>query len=104
MSPLKIQKRFVFVPIDEAANTIAIICKHFYVDATLKEVGINGEENKTYIRSKERKCEIIEKNIEYSKKLGFKMSAKEKDLPLMYWLPKMRKNRCGTRFINPCNA
>ena len=31
-----------------------------------------------------RKSEIIKENVEYLKKLDFKTSTKEKDLPLMY--------------------
>ena len=87
------------VAIGKAANDIAIICKRYYLEAILKEVGIIGEENKTYTRSKLMKCEIINEKVKYSKKLGFKVSNKEKDLPLMYCIPKMYKNRCGTRFI-----
>ena len=45
------------------------------------------------------KCEIINEKVKYSKKLGFKVSNKEKDLPLMYCIPKMYKTSCGTRFI-----
>ena len=59
--------------------------------------------DKAYTRSKIKKCEIIDKNVEYSEKLVFKISNKEKDLPLMYWIPKMLKNPCWTRFIIVCN-
>ena len=95
----KIQIRFVMVAIGKAANDIAIICNCYYLEAILKEVGIIGEENKTYTKSKLMKCEIINEKVKYSKKLGFKVSNKEKDLPLMYCIPKMYKTSCGTRFI-----
>ena len=39
----KIQIRFVMVAIGKAANDIAIICKRYYLEAILKEVGIIGE-------------------------------------------------------------
>ena len=45
------------------------------------------------------KCEIINEKVKYSKKLGFKVSNKEKDLPPMYCIPKIYKNPCGTRLI-----
>ena len=37
------------------------------------------------------KCRML-KNLE------FKISNKEKDLSLKYWIPKMYKNSCGKRF------
>ena len=41
----------------------------------------------------------ISKNTEDSKKLGFKISTKEKDISLMYWIPKSHNNSFGKRFI-----
>ena len=35
--------------------------------------------------------EIKDENTEYTKRLGFKITEKEKALPIMYWIPKMHK-------------
>ena len=89
----------VLVPIDKAANNVSIICKRYYVEVILKEIGIIGEGNNTYERSKMSKEEIIDHNAEYSKRLNMEVSGKELDLPIMYWLPKKHKDPTGKRFI-----
>ena len=50
------------------------------MEAVLKEVGIIGEESKTYTRSQVRKCEVN------------KINTKEKDFPMMCFIPKTHKN------------
>jgi hypothetical protein len=37
--------------------------------------------------------------MEYAERLGFNVSEQEKDLPSMYWIPKMHKNPVKHRFI-----
>ena len=65
----KIQTRFVIAAIDKAAYNIEIICKRYYSEVILKEVGIIGEENKTYTRSKLMKCEIINEKVKIFKEI-----------------------------------
>ena len=36
----QIHSKFVLVPIDKAANNIAIICKRFYIEKLLHEIGL----------------------------------------------------------------
>ena len=93
------QKDYVFVPIDKASKNVAIICKKYYVEVLLKEIGIIGNGNKTYSKSEKAHDEIINENMEYTKRLGLKFNEDEKSLPLMYWIPKMHKNPIGARFI-----
>ena len=46
-----LHSKFIFVPIDKAANNISIICKHFYVEVIFEEIiGIIGEGNNTYYK------------------------------------------------------
>ena len=94
-----LHSRFVLVPIDKASNNIAFICKRFYVEVILKEIGIIGEGNATYSRTDMTKEEIIQENNDYSKQLNMNLSDKELDLPIMYWLPKKHKSPTGKRFI-----
>lgn len=50
-------------------------------------VAIIIEGNKTSARSKVKKCEAIEKTVEYSKKLGFKINIKLSAIDMRYlWL------------------
>ena len=95
----QLKKEFVFVPIDKAASNVAIICKRYYLQVILKEIRILGDGNKTYCKANREKDEIINENIEYTKRLNFKTTEKEETLPIMYWIPKLHKNPIGTRFI-----
>ena len=91
-------KKYVLVPIDKAANNVAIICKRHYVEVILKEIRVSPENN-TYVSSQLSSNEIIFNNIEYAKNLGLKVDDKDLSLPDMYWMPKMHKHPSGCRFI-----
>ena len=91
--------RYVLVPIDKAANNVAIICKRFYAEVILKEIGIIGEGNNTYEKAGKSEAEVIDENVHYAAHLGFKVTDRERALPSMYWMPKMHKTPLGSRFI-----
>ena len=42
---------------------------------------------------------LIDENKEYTKQLGFKVTGKEKTLPIMYCIFKIDKNPIGASFI-----
>ena len=94
-----LQSRFVIVPIDKAANNVSFVCKRYYVEVILGEIGIIGEGNQTYVNSKFSKEEIVDINVDYSKILNVDVCDREKDLPIMYWTPKKHKKPTGKRFI-----
>ena len=94
-----LHSKFVLVPIDKAANNIAFVCKRYYVEVILKEIGVLDTASDTYFRSDFLKNEIINANVEYSKSLKLEVTEKEKDLPIMYWTPKKHKQPTGKRFI-----
>ena len=49
ISYLKIlQEEYVMCPMDKAANNIAIICKKYYVQILLKELGLLNTKSNTY--------------------------------------------------------
>ena len=58
------------IPIDKAGNNIAIICKRYYAEVILKEIGEIGTGNSTYYKTSKNIGEIVEENIMYSKHLG----------------------------------
>ena len=95
----ELHKKFVLVPIDKAANNIAVICKKHYVEVILKEIGLSGNPTDTYKESPKDKEEIIFENLQYLDRLKLKSEEKDKELPVMYWTPKMHKNPIGSRFI-----
>ena len=94
-----LHSKYVLVPIDKAANNVSIICKRFYVEVILKEIGILGEGNNTYLKSNLSKEHIIHDNVKYAKRLKINVTDKELDLPAMYWIPKKHKHPTGKRFI-----
>ena len=91
--------KFVLVPIDKASNNIAIICKRYYVEVILKEIGHIGAGNSTYEKIERSVEDIVEENCEYAEHSGFKVDETEKELPIMYWIPKMHKHPSASRFI-----
>ena len=93
------QEKYVLAPIDKASNNVSVICKKYYVEVILKEIGVLGNGSFTYEKASQSKDEIVDENQEYSKRLGYCLSEKEKDLPTMYWIPKMHKNPIKHRFI-----
>ena len=54
--------------------------------------GIITHGNNTHCKANKSRDEIIDEDTEYTKCLGFKITEKEKTLPIMYWIPKMHKN------------
>ena len=91
--------KYVIVPIDKAANNIAIICKQFYVNRLLKEIGALGSPNATYGISSLRNIDIIQENMELCERYGLTLQERQKTLPIMYWTPKMHYNPSRARFI-----
>ena len=81
------------------SNNVSVICKRYYVEVVLKEIGILGDGSDTYETANKSKDEIIDDNRVYSERLGYSISEKELDLPTMYWIPKMHKNPIKHRFI-----
>ena len=44
-----LHKNFVLVPIDQASNNVAVVCKKFYLEVILRGTGKIGRPNETYI-------------------------------------------------------
>ena len=94
-----LHEKFVIVPIDKASNNVAIICKKFYIDKLLQEVGISGSKSDTYLVCKEKISQIVFDNTQYCKKMGLTINDTNKTLPIMYWMPKMHYTPARARFI-----
>ena len=94
-----VHAKFVLVPIDKASNNIAIICKRFYIERTIKELGLLNSPSDTYQMCDKDPAEIIDDNIKLCKSFGLPIQEKQHSLPYMFWSPKMHKNPSGARFI-----
>ena len=65
----------------------------------LDEVGLNNTPSQTYNISNIPKADIIGMNSELCKSFGLTLTEKQKNLSILYLLPKMHKNPVGCRFI-----
>ena len=95
----ELHAKYVLVPIDKAANNIAIICKRFYMERIFSEIGLSETSSDTYERSSLTADEVIQSNAEICKTFNLEVPDKFLSLPCMYWLPKMHKTPSKSRFI-----
>ena len=93
------------MPIDKAANNVAIICKRLHALVIVEELALNGgnsnNKNGTYDKiNSNMDNDIINEHKEYlSNHYGVKLNSKMETLPLIYWIPKMHANPFELRFI-----
>jgi len=86
---------FVTVPIDKAQNNIAFICKRFYAEVLNKELN-----SITYEKVTETNIDnIIHDHTQFLSSNKIKLEEDFKQLPRIYWTPKMHKTPVGSRFI-----
>ena len=96
-----LQSKYVMVPIDKAANNVAFVCKRFYAQVLLKELGLLDASTSTYTAVNQiTPDEIIAKHkMELKEKFDISVHNDMMTLPDIYWLPKLHKNPVGFRFI-----
>ena len=60
-TPEKSYADFVLVPADKAANNMIVVCKRYYIETSVKELGINtsSNTNSTYILCTESFDDIL---------------------------------------------
>ena len=106
---------FVLVPADKAANNVIVVCKKYYIETLIKELGINTTNispNSTYIPSTDSFHEILKSHCKFIESVGLEMSEEDKNLPYLCWTPKLHKvpfkhhfisgsSKCTTRFVMP---
>ena len=89
------------VPIDKASNNVAFICKRFYAQVLLQELGLTGSSTSTY--SKITNLAPIDIITQHQTELKAKFNISVEDnmlsLPDIYWMPKLPKNPVKFRFI-----
>ena len=99
-----LHNKFIIAPIDKATGNISFICKRFYAEVLIKELGIDVTENNN---SDTYKCvqnitadNLISKHVKNLKnKFNLNVNNENQCLPSIYWLPKMHKNPIKSRFI-----
>ena len=95
-----LQEQYIMCPIDKAANNIAFLCKKYYVQVLLKELGLSNTSN-MYQQVNDTLHNVLQQqNNTVDCVFGLKKNDEEFDfLPCIYWLPKMHKILSGVRFI-----
>ena len=88
--------------IHKAANNVTVVCKKYYIETLIKELGINTTNispNSTYIPSTDSFHEILKSHCKFIESVGLEMSEEDKNLPYLYWTPKLHKVPFKHRFI-----
>ena len=96
-----LQEQYVMCPIDKAANNIAFICKKYYVQVLLKELGLLSATSITYQQVNDTLHNILQQQNDILHSVfGLKNNDEEFNcLSCIYWLPKMHEIPSGARFI-----
>ena len=96
-----LHSKFVMVPVDKAANNIAFICKRYYAQVLITELGLTGSPSPTYSIINDCTPERIISKHKADLKRKFKISIPNDmlSLPDIYWTPKLHKNPVKHRFI-----
>ena len=97
-----LQSKYVITPIDKANGNIAFICKRYYALVIMKELGLGTQTGSaTYFQEFSKTSdEIINQQAsDLKKKFNLDVSSEQRELPHMYWLPKLHKSPPKPRFI-----
>ena len=95
-----LHSRYVIAPIDKATGNVSLICKRFYAEVLIKELGIAGVDSETYELTRKKYSTVIKKNkVDLKNKFNIDVSEVNETLPNIYWLPKLHKNPLKFRFI-----
>ena len=90
-----LQEKYVFVPVDKAANNVAIICKKFYLQVLQDEI-VNSQ---NFAPSPSSSDNLMLEHKQFLEKIGITLDSDNVKLPYLYWLPKFHKEIVGSRFI-----
>ena len=93
---------FVSVAADKTANNVIVVYKKYYIQTLIKELGINTtiiSPNSTYVPSADSFDEILKSHCKFIESVRLEMSEEDKNLPYLYWNPKLHKVPFKRRFI-----
>ena len=77
------------------------MCKKYYIDTLVKELGINNVKisNPTYIPTDDSFETIMKSHNQFITSVGLEMSEEDQNLPFLYWTLKLHKSPYKLRFI-----
>jgi hypothetical protein len=93
--------KYVIIPADKASNNIVFVCKSYYLEYLIKELGINSNtsSNTTYKPISFDKDEILANHRSFMASLNIPSGKESEDLPYLYWIPKLHKTPYKERYI-----
>ena len=96
-----LQDKYVMTPIDKADSNVAFICKRYYVEVLVKELGLAHVHSNTYepIFNVDLSGIVKQQVDEIHNVFGIRVSKDMQTLPDIYWLPKLHKTPIKARFI-----
>ena len=84
----RLHENFVIVPADKASNNYTFVCKRYYVDILIEELGLHLlTGNPTY-----NLTHFLDNHKSVLTSFGIQTTDEDLDLPYIYWIPKMNKN------------
>ena len=95
-----LHSKYVIVPADEAPNNITIMCKRYYIETLIKELGLDNFStatgNSTYTSCQMPSEDIVKTHDIFLKSLGIELSDDDKRL---LYLPRLHKSPVKHCFI-----
>ena len=81
----KLHANYVLVPADKAANNVIIVCKKYYIDTLVKELGINNVNinNPTYIPIDDSFETIMKSHNQFITSVELEISEEDQNLPYL---------------------
>ena len=88
-----LHNKYVFVPTDKTPNNIIIICKRYYIETSINQLGLDNcstlTENSSYTSCQISSQDIVNTYNIFMKSLGIELSDDNKRLPYLYWTPSL---------------
>ena len=98
----KLHDDFVLVPEDKATDNVIFVCKKYCIETSIKEFDINTTNispNSAYIPSTDSFDEILRSQCKFIESVALETSEEDKNLPYLYWTPKLHMVPFKHRFI-----
>ena len=91
----ELKDKYVITVTDKAQNNILFTCKRFYIAKVREELSSPGQ--RTYQLDNISLKDIHRRITSFSVSKNIRVTDDMKEIPLIYWIPKMHKNPVGSR-------